>query len=49
MGLYIAALFHIALGILSLPSIGLYVFGLAILEIIAGIAMTVKYCGKRTN
>lgn len=49
MGLYIAALFHIALGILSLPSIGLYVFGLAILEIIAGIAMTVKYRGKRTN
>ncbi|MFD2132196.1 hypothetical protein ACFSKI_13355 [Pseudogracilibacillus auburnensis] len=49
MGLYIAALFHIALGILSLPSIGLYVFGLATLEIIAGIAMIVKYRGKRTN
>ncbi|WP_240377933.1 hypothetical protein [Bacillus piscicola] len=40
-GLYIAAAFHIVLGILSLPSIGLYVFGLAVLEIITGIIMMV--------
>lgn len=43
LGLYIAAAFHLILGILSLPSIGLYVLGLAIFEIIVGIAMTVKY------
>ncbi|RKQ28343.1 hypothetical protein [Oceanobacillus halophilus] len=47
-GLYIAAAFHIVLGILSLPSIGLYVLGLAILEIIVGIAMTVKQHRTRT-
>lgn len=41
-GLYIAAAFHIVLGILSLPSIGLYVLGLAIIECIVGIIMTVK-------
>lgn len=41
-GLYIASAFHIVLGILSLPSIGLFVLGLAILELIVGIIMTVK-------
>ncbi|WP_373893204.1 hypothetical protein [Virgibacillus sp. CBA3643] len=41
-GLYIASAFHIVLGILSLPSIGLYVLGLAILELIVGIVMTLK-------
>lgn len=41
-GLYIAAIFHIVLGVLSLPSIGLYVLGLAVIELIAGIIMTVK-------
>lgn len=45
-GMYIAAAFHIILGILSLPSIGLYVLGLAILELIAGIIMTVKFRRK---
>lgn len=42
-GLYIAGVFHIILGILSLPSIGLLVLGLAILELIAGVVMTIKY------
>ncbi|GAB3803495.1 hypothetical protein [Virgibacillus kimchii] len=46
-GLYIAAAFHIVLGVLSLPSIGLYVLGLAILEVIVGIKMTVKYRTSR--
>lgn len=41
-GLFIAAAFHIALGILSLPSIGLYVLGFAILELIVGFIMTIK-------
>jgi len=48
-GLYIAAAFHIVLGILSLPSIGLYVLGLAMLEIIVGIMITMKSRHKRTN
>lgn len=48
LGLYIATAFHIVLGVLSLPSIGLYVLGLAILELIVGIIMTVKLRGKRT-
>ncbi|MFD2762216.1 hypothetical protein [Lentibacillus juripiscarius] len=48
-GLYIAAAFHIVLGILSLPSIGLYVLGFAILEVIVGIAMTAKHRRARTN
>lgn len=42
LGLYIAAAFHIILGILSLPSIGLYVFGVAIIEILVGVLMTTK-------
>lgn len=48
-GLYLAAAFHIVLGILSLPSIGLYVLGLAMLEIIVGIMITMKSRHKRTN
>lgn len=48
-GLYIASAFHIALGILSLPSIGLYVLGLAIIEIFLGITMTVRHRRQRTN
>jgi len=48
-GLYIAAAFHIVLGILSLPSIGLYVLGLAMLEIIVGIMIMMKSRHKRTN
>ncbi|MFD2760111.1 hypothetical protein [Lentibacillus juripiscarius] len=42
LGLYIATAFHIVLDILSLPSIGLYVLGLAVIELIIGIIMTVK-------
>lgn len=42
-GLYIAAAFHIVLGVLSLPSIGLYVLGIAILEIIAGIVINARF------
>lgn len=45
-GMYIAAAFHIVLGILTLPSIELYVMGFAILELIAGINMTVKFRRK---
>jgi len=48
-GLYIATAFHILLGILSLPSIGLYVLGLSIIELIVGISMTVKYRRIRTS
>ncbi|MFA1822517.1 hypothetical protein ACDX78_20535 [Virgibacillus oceani] len=48
-GLYLAAAFHVVLGILSLPSLGLYVLGLAILEIIVGIIMTVKFRRTRIN
>jgi len=48
-GLYIAMAFHILLGVLSLPSIGLYVIGLAIIELIVGISMTVKYRRIRTG
>lgn len=40
-GLYISVCFHIALGILSLPSIGLYVLGLAILELLVGMTLTI--------
>src|SRR5699024_9114067 len=40
--LYIAAICHIFLGVLSLPSSGLYVIGLAVIELIAGNIMTVK-------
>lgn len=39
--------FHIVLGILSLPSIGLYVLGLAIIELVIGIIMTVKISSKK--
>lgn len=46
-GLYIATAFHIVLGILSLPSIGLYVLGLAVIELVVGIIMTVKFREKR--
>ncbi len=48
LGLYIATAFHIVLGILSLPSIGLYVLGLAVIELIIGIIMTIKFQGKGT-
>ncbi|RCW76823.1 hypothetical protein [Saliterribacillus persicus] len=48
-GMYIAAVCHLVLGILSLPSIGLYVLGLAVLELIVGIAMTVEYRRTQTN
>lgn len=48
-GLYIATGFHIILGVLSLPSIGLFILGLALLELIVGIVMTVKYRRKKTN
>ncbi|HLR27016.1 MAG TPA: hypothetical protein VK112_14215 [Fodinibius sp.] len=48
-GLYIATALHIVLGILSLPSIGLFVLGLAIIELIIGISMTVKYRRRRTD
>lgn len=47
LGLYIATAFHIVLGVLSLPSIGLYVLGLAIIELIVGIIMTAKLGSKR--
>ncbi|WP_219914642.1 hypothetical protein, partial [Thalassobacillus sp. CUG 92003] len=43
LGLYISMVIHFVLGILSLPSIGLYVLGLALLELIIGIVMTIKY------
>lgn len=45
-GLFIAALLHMILGILSLPSIGLYVLAVALLEIIGGIAFAIR---KRTT
>ncbi|TRM10779.1 hypothetical protein FH966_03075 [Lentibacillus cibarius] len=47
LGLFIAMGFHIVLGILSLPSIGLYVLGVAIIELIIGIIMTVKTSSKQ--
>ncbi len=47
LGLYIATVFHIVLGVLSLPSIGLFVLGLAVIELIIGIIMTVILRGKR--
>ena len=47
LGLYIAMAFNIVLGILSLPSIGLYVLGLAIIELVIGIIMTVKISSKK--
>lgn len=43
LGLFIAATFHIILGILSLPSIGLFVLALAIIEIILGIVLTIYF------
>lgn len=42
LGLFIAAVFHIILGFISLPSIGLYVIGFAIIEVIIGILLIVK-------
>ncbi|RYG71967.1 hypothetical protein EU245_12140 [Lentibacillus lipolyticus] len=47
LGLFIAMAFHIVLGILSLPSIGLYVLGVAIIELIIGIIMIVKTSSKQ--
>jgi len=41
-GLYTSALIHIVLGIWLLSSIGLYVLGLAVLEIIAAVIMNIK-------
>lgn len=49
LGLYIATAFHIVLGILSLPSIGLIVLGLAVIELITGIIMTIKLRNKQTS
>ena len=46
-GLYVATVLHIALGIISLPSIGLYVLGLAILELIIGVIVSIKFRNKR--
>lgn len=48
-GLYIAATFHVLLGVLSLPSFGLYVMGLAIVELIIGIVMSLGNHQKRVN
>lgn len=48
-GLYVAVLFHALLGILSLPSIGLIVLGLAVLELIAGIVMSVKKSSRKKS
>jgi len=42
-GLFIATIFHTVLAILSLPSIGLYVLGLAVIEFTTGIIMTAKF------
>ena len=47
LGLYIAMAFHIVLGILWLPSIGMYVLGLAIIELVIGNIMTVKISSKK--
>lgn len=41
-GLLIAAGFHIILGLFSLPSIGWYVIGLAVIEIVIGIYLNSK-------
>lgn len=38
-GLYIAACLHIILGILSLPSLGIFMFIIALLEIIVAILL----------
>lgn len=48
LGLYMAAAFHVVLGVLALSSIGLYVFGLALIEIVIGISMTVKHRQTQT-
>jgi len=48
LGLYIATALHIGLGILALPSIGLYILGLAIIELIIGVLMTIKHQNKQT-
>lgn len=42
LGLFIAAVFHVVLGIVSLPSIGLYVIGVAIVEVIIGVLLIWK-------
>lgn len=41
-GLFIAAAFHIVLGLFSLPSIGLYVIVLAVIECIVGVVLIAK-------
>jgi maltodextrin utilization protein YvdJ len=48
-GLYMATAFHIVLGTLTFPSIGLYILGLAILELIAGVVMTAQYRRTRAS
>jgi len=45
-GLLIAAGFHIILGLYSLPTIGLYIIGLAIIEIAISIYMNIKRQNK---
>lgn len=41
-GLFMAALMHVILGLLSLPSIGIYVLIIAGVELIAGIIFTLQ-------
>lgn len=48
-GLYIAMLFHVILGVLSLPSIGWFILGLAALELIVGIGMSVKKSSRKES
>ncbi|QDI90826.1 hypothetical protein EPH95_06255 [Salicibibacter halophilus] len=42
LGLYISAVVHMILGVITLPSIGLIILGLAILELIGGIILTLS-------
>lgn len=41
-GLFIAASFHIVLGIVSLPSIGLFVLALAAIELVVGLILIIR-------
>ncbi|EZH64164.1 hypothetical protein DH09_00035 (plasmid) [Bacillaceae bacterium JMAK1] len=40
--IFVAAAIHIIMGFITLPSIGLYIIGLAVLEIVLGIVMATK-------
>lgn len=42
LGLFIAAVFHVIIDVISLPSVGLYVIGIAIVEIIIGVVFVMK-------